>query len=225
MPVSGEDKVCAQQAVAGRKEVIAVGQQQPEGIAVGRVDFGSQFLRRFLICITVGVIDAGKNQRIPVSLQWQMLIAQDCPTGGGERFLQRGDAACCPFVVAGDVIDRCDGLQSCCKFRSIGDGVRGFLVNEVTDNKNIFRLRSCRGGKQFLVILAEFGAVQVTKYHNAAAVKPCRQAGEHGVKPRGLQRTVAPPQEQGRQHCQKQQPQRPERPAFCASFCHRFAAS
>lgn len=83
-----------------------------KGSAAGGVDLGGQFLRRLLVGVAVGIVDARQDNGVPVPLQGHELVGQHRDAVGGEDFLQRRHSAHGPLVVAGDVVGGGNGRKS-----------------------------------------------------------------------------------------------------------------
>ena len=176
--MAGKHQICPQLAVLTGKAVVPVGQQHPEGIAAGGVDLRRQLLRRFLIGVAVGIVNAGQYHGVPIALQRDKLIGEHGHPVGGEGLLQLRDVADGPLVVAGDIIRGGDGAQTVRQLGHIFRFPPPVLIFQIPQKENIVRFLFRHGAEKRLVLRAEAGTVEIAEHSDAAAVKPCRQIGK-----------------------------------------------
>ena len=195
--MAGAHQIRPQQAVLARKPVVPVGQQDPEGVAAGGVDLGGQFLRRLLVGVAVGIVDARQDNGVPVPLQGHELVGQHRDAVGGEDFLQRRHSAHGPLVVAGDVVGGGNGRKSPGGLRRVAVRRPPVLVLQIPQKKDVLRLLRGHSRQQVRVVRTERGAVEVAEDHDPAAIKTGGQIGKDRVKPGHLQSGVVPVEKSG----------------------------
>jgi len=109
--VARERQIRAEAAVVAVKIVVAVRQQQPERVAVFRVDLLRELLRCLLIGVAVRVVDAREDDTVAVSRERYEFVREHRHAGFPQRALDLLHDLCAvaPLVVARDVIRRRDG--------------------------------------------------------------------------------------------------------------------
>ena len=190
--VPAKGQVGLQKAVFSAKAVVAVGQQQPEGVFCGAVHLGGHLLGRFLVGIAVGVLNAGQHDGVIAAAEGDKFVAQIGDTGIVQQFAQLANEAGAPLMVAGNIVGGRDGGKPLQHRRQ---GVQSTLrVGNVAGDDDQLRLSLRHGAQEPRAAAAEFLAVQVAEMDHARAVPALGQAGRgEGVALRA-QGVVAPPQ-------------------------------
>ena len=225
--MAAEGQVRSQTAVPAVEKRVAVGQQQPEGGLLLGIQLRRQFLRSGLVCVAVGIVDPGDEDRLPVSLQRNELVGEHRNAGlpqGCFQFLH-GGVAVRPFVVAGHIVGGGNGTEGlpyrlCIRYRGLG-----VLVHQIAGKEDQVRCCLFHGRIQPLIVLSEFPVVQVAELHDPQPVKFRRQRGGGVGQGIGPQRRIVPIYKQDQQGQQPPPHDCVEPGTGTAAICHGRTSS
>ena len=204
-----------------------MGQQQPEGGLLLGIQLRRQLLRSSLVCVAVGIVYPGDEDRLPVSLQRNELVGEHRNAGlpqGCFQFLH-GGVAVRPFVVAGHIVGGGNGTEGlpyrlCIRYRGLG-----VLVHQIAGKEDQVRCCLFHGRIQPLIVLSEFPVVQVAELHDPQPVKFRWQRSGGIGQGIGPQRRIVPIYKQDQQGQQPTPHDCVEPGTGTAAICHGRTSS